>query len=75
MAPLVPTANFWENTFLNYSKLNYSDQHTNFYMLMDYVSHILNFQKWNCYGAVAKIKFEFFSCQKRSSCTVVNDCQ
>ena len=52
------------------TQLNDSDQHTIFYMLIDCVSRILNFPKWNRREAVAKVRFGFPSCRKRSSRTV-----
>jgi hypothetical protein len=55
---------------LNYSELDDSDQQAIFYMLIDCVSYILNFQKCNRCGAVAKVRFEIPSCQKMSSRTV-----
>jgi len=57
-------------SFLNYSELDDSDQQAIFYMLIDCVSYILNFQKCNRCGAVAKVRFEIPSCRKMSSHTV-----
>ena len=66
-----PLPNFGWIFFFYYSELNDSDQHTIFYMLIDCVSRILNFPKWNRREAVAKVRFGFPSCRKRSSRTVV----
>ena len=65
----MPTAKFWADLFYYYSELNDSDQHTIFYMLIDCVSRILNCPKWNRREAVAKVRFGFPSCRKRSSRT------